>query len=61
MQFKVVTGALNSQKYQADILEFDVRPPLDSLDGQNMVLWDDIARPHFIHIIEEYKKSTEQR
>ena len=31
------------------------RSLLDSLDGQNMVLPDDIARPHCTHIIEEYK------
>ena len=55
IQLKVVTGTLNSQKYQDQILESDVRPPLDSLDGQNMVLPDDIARPHFTRIIEEYK------
>ena len=29
--------------------------PLGSLDGQNMELRDDIARPHFTRIIEEYK------
>ena len=55
IQLKVVTGTLNSQKYQDQILESGVRPPLDSLEGQNMVLRDDIARPHFTHIIEEYK------
>ena len=55
IQLKVVTGTLNSQKYQDQILEFGVRPPLDSLDGQNMVFRDDIARPHFTRIIEEYK------
>ena len=37
IQLKVVTGALNSQKYQDQILESVVRPPLDSLDGQSMV------------------------
>ena len=37
IQLKVVTGALNAQKYQDEILESGVRPPLDSLDGQNMV------------------------
>ena len=46
IQLKVVTGTLNSQKYQDEILESGVRSPLDSLDGQNMVLGDDIARPH---------------
>ena len=55
IQLKVVTGTLNSQKYQDQILESGVRPPLDSLYGQNMVLWDDIARPYFTKIIEEYK------
>ena len=38
IQLKVVTGTLNSQKNQDQILEFGVRPPLDSLDGQHMVL-----------------------
>ena len=46
LQLKVVTGTLISQKYQDQILESGVRPPLDSLDGQNMVLCHDIARPH---------------
>ena len=55
MQFKVVTGTLNSQKYQDEILESGVRSPLDSLDGQNMVLRDNITRPHCTRIIEEYK------
>ena len=54
-QLKVVTGTLNAQKYQDEILESGVRSPLDSLDGQNMVLGDDIARPHCTRIIEEYK------
>ena len=40
-----VTGPLNS----------GVRPPLDSLDGQNMVLRDYFARPHCTRVIEEYK------
>ena len=35
---KLVTGILNAQKYQDEILESGVRSPLDSLDGQNMVL-----------------------
>ena len=51
----VVTGTLKSQKYQDEILESGVRLPLDSLDGQNMVLRDDIARPHCTRIIKEYK------
>ena len=55
IQLKVVTGTLNSQKYQDQILESGVRPPMDSLDGQNMVLRDDIATPHCTLIIEEYK------
>ena len=55
IQIKVVTGTLNAQKYQDEILESGVRSPLDSLDAQNMVLRDDIARPHCTRIIEEYK------
>ena len=55
IQLKVVTGTLNSQKYQDQILESGVRPTLDSLNGQNMVLQDDIARPHFTRIIEKNK------
>ena len=55
IQLKVVNGTLNAQKYQDGILESGVRSPLDSLDGQNMVLRDDIARPHCTHIIEEYE------
>ena len=55
IQLKVVTGTLNSQKNQNQILESGLRSPLDSLDGQNMVLRDDIARPHCTHIIEVYK------
>ena len=38
IQLKVVTWTLNSKNYQEQILESGVRPPLDSLDGQNMVL-----------------------
>ena len=38
IQLKVVTGTLNAQKYQDEILESGVRPPLDSLDGRNKVL-----------------------
>ena len=56
IQFKVVTGTLISQKYQDQILKSGVRPPLDSLDGQNMVLRDDIARLHLT-----MQKSTEHR
>ena len=55
IQLKVVTGTLNAQKYQDEILESGVRSPLDSLDGQNMVLRDDIAISHCTRIIEEYK------
>ena len=55
IQLKVVTGTLNSRKYQDEILESGARSPLDSLDGQNIVLGDDIARPHCTHIIEVYK------
>ena len=55
VQLKVVTGTLNAQKYQDEVLESGVRSPLDSLDGQIMVLRDDIARPHCTRIIEEYK------
>ena len=55
IQLKVVTGTLNSQKYQDVILEAGIRSQLDLLDGQNMVLGDDIARPHCTHIIEVYK------
>ena len=36
-------------------MESGVRSALDSLDGQNMVLGDDIAKPHCIRFIEEYK------
>ena len=38
IQLRVVTGTLNAQKYQEEILDTGVRSPLDSLDGQNMVL-----------------------
>ena len=55
IQLKVVTGTLNAQKYQDEIMESGVRSPLDWLDGQNMVLRDDIARPHCTRTIEEYK------
>ena len=51
IQLKVVT----SQKYQDEILESGVRSRLDSLYAQNMVLRDDIARPHWTRIIQEYK------
>ena len=55
IQLKVVTGTLNAQKYQDEILESGVRSPLDSLLGQNMVLRDEIARHHCTRIIKEYK------
>ena len=58
VQLKVVTGTLNSQKYQDEILESGVRPNFNSLVGQNMVPRDDIARPHCTCIIEEYKNRT---
>ena len=54
-QLKVITGTMNSQKYQDQILEFGVRPHLDSLDGQNMMLREDIAKPHCTRTIKEYK------
>ena len=38
IQLKIVTRTVNSQKYQDQILETDVRQPLDSLGGQKMVL-----------------------
>ena len=55
IQLKVNTWTLNAQKKQEEILESGVRSPFDSLEGQNMVLRDDIARPHCTRIIEEYK------
>ena len=55
IQLKVVTGTLNSQKLKDEILESLVKPPLDWLDGQNIVLRDDIVRPYYTRIIEEYK------
>ena len=55
IQLKVVTGTLNAQKFQDEILESGVRSPLDSLDGQGIVLRDDLARTHCTRIIEEYK------
>ena len=56
IQLNVVTGTLNSQKYQDEILESGVWSSFFTLNGQNMVLRDDIARPHCTGIIEEYKK-----
>ena len=38
IQLNVVTGTSIAQKYQDEILESGARSPLDSLDGQNMVL-----------------------
>ena len=55
IQLNVVTGTLNAQKYQDQILESGARSHLDLLVGLNMVLRDDIARPHCTRIIEEYK------
>ena len=54
IQLTVVTGTLNAKKYQDEILESAVRSPLESLDGQNMVLRDDKERPHCTRIMEEY-------
>ena len=55
IQLKVVTGTLYAQKYQDETLESGVRSPLDLLYDPNMVLRNDIARPHCTRIIEEYK------
>ena len=55
IQLKVVTETLNAQKFQNEILESGVKSPFYWLDGQNMVLRDDIARPHCTRITEEYK------
>ena len=55
IQLKVVTGTLNAQKYKDEILKSGVRSPLDSLDGQTMVLRGDNARLRRTPIIEEYK------
>ena len=38
IHLNVVTGTLNAQKKKDEILESGVRSPLDSLEGQNMVL-----------------------
>ena len=51
IQLKVVTGTLNAQKYQDEILEYGVKPPLGSLDNRNKVLRDGVARPHCTRII----------
>ena len=58
IQLKVVIETLNAKKYKDKILESGVRPPLDSLDGQDVVLRVDIARPHCTRIIEEYKNQA---
>ena len=50
-QLKVVTGTLNAQKYQDKILESGVRSPLDSIDGLNIVLQDDIIKEYKINRI----------
>ena len=55
IQLKVVPWTLIAQKYQDEILESAVRSPLDSLDGQNMVLLDGVSKPHCTHIIKENK------
>ena len=57
IHFKVVTRTLNVQKYQEEILESGVRSPLDSLDGRNAVLRDNIARPNCTLIMEEYQNN----
>ena len=54
IQLKVVTGILNAQKYQDEILESGVRSPLDSLDGQNTVLKNSLQSHH-----RRIQKSTE--
>ena len=55
IQLKVVIGTLNAKKYQEEILESGVTPPLDLLDGRNEVLQDGVARPNCTRIIEGYK------
>ena len=55
LQLEVVSGTLNSQKFRGEILEFDVKPSLNSLECRNMVLQDDNAAPQRARIIEEYK------
>ena len=55
IQLNVVTGTLNSQKYQDEILESGVWSSFVTLNGKNMVLRDNIARPNCTGIIEEYK------
>ena len=59
MLLEVVNWTLNSQKYRDKILESEVRPSLNSLKCQNMVLRDDNARPQHASIIEEYKKKLQ--
>ena len=49
IQLKVVTGTLNAQKYQDEILESGVRSPLDSLDGQITVLQDNCKTSLYLH------------
>ena len=39
----MVTGTLNAQKYQDEILESGVRSPLDSLDLDLLHEWDRIS------------------
>ena len=55
LQLEVVNRTLNSQKYRDEIVESEVRPSLNSLECQNMVLQDDTARPQRARIFEEYK------
>ena len=61
LQLKVVTGTLNSQKYQDQNLKSGVRPPLDSLDGQNMVLWVDKLQDITLLVSSRNTKSIEHR
>ena len=56
LQFEVVNGTLNSQKYRDEILESDIRPSLNSPECQNTVIQDDNAAPQRARITEEYNK-----
>ena len=55
LQLEQVNGTLSPQKYLDEILEYDVRPSLNSLECQSMVLQDDNEKPQRARIIEEYK------
>ena len=48
IQLKMVTGTLNAQKYQDEILESGVRSSLDSLDGQNITVCIEIRIGRFL-------------